>query len=456
MGKIKTLTILLSLTILLNSINVTAFQENIKECQIDLILSKASLDEIDGVRILTVKGSYYEMGFQQGHLLKYECRKNIRALIYKNEQFGFTYSQLLSFWNESKNYIPQKYVDELHGIADGAEVSFYDVAAIQVCFNFIILMDCFGFVAWDDATKSKKLIQVRSTDLPFDFQDPVTGNFAHENQFLLVRKPDEGYASVAPCIAGFTNLAAGINEKMVGIAAHLSGSKDQSHMGPPLRIRTQMAIDESLNADEAIDIILCNKTLGFCLLVSDAKTNNGYAIEISANHSYVGTWNNSVESNYPFWSIKNVVRRTNFFISPEMAQYQRNRYNPGGLIGILKAFFAALKEFFTPGNDPYYNPNLIYPIWRNYKIISRQIDKKWGNLDLQNALQILRETYNGKNDVLLKIMGKFGKNHGFLVSWNQWAVCPETGDLFVSFADRNNYASKNPIHQFNIYELLAL
>jgi len=67
---------------------------------------------------------------------------------------------------------------------------------------------------------------------------------------------------------------------------------------------------------------------------------------------------------------------------------------------------------------------------------------------------IMQNVYNGTTDKFLKMATILTKGHGFLESWNQWVACPETGDMLVSFASYNKYASKNPYHQFNLFELL--
>ena len=52
------------------------------------------------------------------------------------------------------------------------------------------------------------------------------------------------------------------------------------------------------------------------------------------------------------------------------------------------------------------------------------------------------------------LMRKPGKKDGFLVSWNQWTAYPESGDIYVSFANADKYASQNTVHHFNLFELL--
>lgn len=456
--KIKHLAIALTITIIFSSISVTAIvkvsENKLNNFTTTNILKKGWLEKYDGVTILYVNGSHYEMGYQHGSLLKYECLENIRAFLYNSEQLGYSFDQLLYIWNKTEANIPQEYIKELQGLADGIGVTFNEVAATYASFDCLALSNCFGIVAWGPATKSNKLIQARSCDLPLTIKDPVTGKYAHENSILLVRNPDDGFASLIPTVAALLNLNGGINEKAIGIGGHLSNSKDQTFNGLPIRIRIQMLIDQASTAEEAINILTTNRTLGYNYVVSDSKNPIGFAVEATSNLSYAGTWNNPVESKYPFWSIDHVVRRTNFFIEPEIAATQRDRYNPGGIIGFLKATFSLIKKLLNQDNHEIFSSDLIFPIWISYKIISKEIEKQWGTLDLDNTLSILRNVNNGKTSILLAIMAKIGKENGFLASWNQWVACPETGDMSVSFANADKCASKNPVHHFNLFELL--
>ncbi len=441
--------LIISFTIIPSAYTIKA---SLKKEQITNVLNiydKGWLEERNGIKILFINGSHYEMGYQHGSLLKYECLENLRAFLYYSEQMGYSLEKLLKIWDEMKDNVTQDYIDELHGLADGIEVSFDKVAAFYASLNSLGILNCFGFVAWDLATQSNKLIHARSFDLPFFITDPVTGKYAHENCVLIVRKPDNDYASIQFSIALLLNGGGGINEKGIAVGGQLSWSKDQKLDGFPLIIKEQIVQDKASTANEAINLLTTNRTVGVNFIISDSNNNIGYAIETTANHTYVGTWNNSVESNYPFWSIDHVVRRTNFFIEPEIASTQRNRYHPGGFIGLLKLILTLFQK-----NNKVFTPNHMFAIWRNYKCMSKEIEKQWGILNLDNTMSMLRNVYNGKTDILLAIMVRFGKGYGFLESWNQWVACPETGDIMISFANDEKYASRNLVHHFNLFELL--
>ena len=405
-----------------------------EKSNVSSLLEGGHLELRDGVKILFINGTYYEMGYQHGFLLKSEIHENVRALIQRTEEVS-SYETLLNIWNTIKLYVPSCYIEEMQGIADGADISFEELA---VSYMYVVDIDikCFTYVAWADATKDGRLYHTRSLDFGLIIKDPVTGKYIQENSVLIVREPNGGLKSLIPSIAGWINFYQGINEKQVSIGVQVCWSYDQTLKGIPTKFKVQKILDSAEDADEALKILTSNKTLGWNYIISDAKTRVGYAVETTANHTYVGTWNNSVEEKYPFWKIKNVVRRTNFFIEPTLAATQRTRYHPGGLIGFLKVFTG----------DPF------FALWRKYTSMSKEIEKNWGKIDFNSSISLLRKVYTGKTDFFMLIFVNLIKS-GILCDFQQWSACPETGDFVISFADAESYAHETQLHYFNINEL---
>lgn len=391
----------------------------------------------DGVKILYLDGSYYEMGYQHGSILKDEVCENIRAFMNYAERIS-SYENLLDTWNTTEPYVPQCYIDEMQGIADGADVSFEEVA---VFYMVILIMDmkCFTYAAWANATVDGRLYHMRSLDFPLTIKDPVTGKYIQENSILIVRNPEDGLRSLTPSISGFINFYQGINEEKVSIGVQVCWSSDQKLKGIPVMFKIQKILDTAKNVEEAIDILTSDRTLGWNFILSDGKTNEGYAIEITANHTYVGTWDNPIEEKGPFWQIEYVVRRTNFFIDPTMASTQRNFYSIRGIKSFLGLFTG----------------NTFLPLWRKYNSMSKEIKKNWGKIDLNLSISITRKVYTGKTDFLMFIFISLGTN-SILSDFNQWSVCTETGEFVVSFADEKRFSHETELHYFNIYDLLEI
>ncbi len=395
------------------------------------------IEEINGVTVLHVKGSYYEMGFQHGSLLKEKCLQVLRAFIYNAEKFGITYEDLVKFWNIKKEFMPQDYIDEIQGLADGLDLSFEYVSAGHLSGGYTALdkrvfsIECCNFVCRNSATADGKMYHGRSYDLPIWSKDPETGVLViQENQIIVIREPDEGHASIGIGIAGYVGALGGFNEEGVVIGSAGSKSSDETRSGTPIGDILKSVLDHSSTAEEAIGFITENRSYGYNYVISDK--NVSYVIEISANQTYIGTWNDPVESLHPFWEIDNVVRRVNLYLNKSLAYTQREKYNP-------KAFFAWLL-----GKNDY------FPIWRHYRALSIGIERHWGKLNSNSMMNILRNTYNGRIDFLFFI----ATNTRILETWHQWVVCPETGDMWFNLAGNGKSSFKNPTHHVNLFNFL--
>lgn len=398
-------------------------------------LSGGWLEEQSGVTILHVSGSHYDMGYQHGYLLQEQVQQNVRAYLAHSP---VPYEELLGMWDIMKSYLPEAYRQELQGLADGAGLSLEEVAAAYM----VVLvgdMGCFGFSAWGPATADGRLYHARSFDLPMDIQDPVSGRYVHDNSVLIVRHPQDGLASLSPSVAGSMHGGGGINERGIAIGQQVCWSTDQTLHGIPGPFRVQQVLDYASTMDEAIHFLVTNRTLGWNFVVSDAHT-GGYAVEVSANHSYVGTHDSPGEAHPPFWSIDHVVRRTNFFIHPTLAATQREHFDPSG----IKSFVRLVTR-----------TDIFFAVWRSYKVMSEEIEKQWGAMDLNTTMELMRQGYAGNTDWLLRMIIRLAEGTSFNRAWNLWVACPETGDLVVSFAEGDIPAFGTPVRFFNLFSLLG-
>jgi len=393
------------------------------------------LEERDGVRILHLNGSYYDMGYAHGFILRNECLEDLRGFIDFAESYGYSYSDFLGLWDTVKDYIPAEYIEEMQGVADGANVSFEQVAVGNIMAMWV---HCSGFSAWGSATSDGRLYQMRSLDFPVDIRDPLTGRFLQENSVLIVREPFGGLASLDPSFAGFVGSLGGLNEKGIAVEVLSSWSNDEQWNGIPMMFRQRMVLDHASTINEALGILTSNRTCGWNFIVSDGKIPVGYAVETTANHFYVGTWNNSVESTPPFWMLNHVVRRTNIFVAPETASTQRSYYNP-------RFSFIHGKNILGWSKIPSFIP------WRHYKALSKGIEDKVGCIDLNKSIIIARDLYQGKTDFIFSLMVKMR----MYTTLHQWAACPETGEMLISFATADKQAHENPVYDFNLFELVS-
>jgi hypothetical protein len=402
-------------------------------------LENGWIEHRDNITILHLNGTAYDMGVQQGMLLKTEIQENVRACLAFCNEKGFPYQRLLEIWDVMKPLLPQPYIEEMQGIADGSDVSFENISIFN--FGLYSALNCASFSAWGPATSDGRLYHARSSDFPLTVRDPLTGVYLQENQLVIIRKPIIGYASFAPSLAGEVDCESGMNEKGIAVGMLSSWTDNETYQGIEVGFRMRMVLDDAATAEEAIRIITSNRTLGYNFVLSDGKIPKGFELETNANRYYVGTWNTSSESMRPFWAMDHVVRRTNMFVDPTMAASQRKWYNP--------TLFPLLSMVL--GMNPLGKTELSSAgPWVHYTALSKGIQQKWGALNLTNAMALLRAVYLGKTDVRFFLIQR-AKAHTTIY---QWVACPKTGDILLSFATIKKNAFENPVHAFNFFELL--
>jgi hypothetical protein len=436
--KIRQFYIIVSLILITSTVATSKYISKNDE-KICNYLNVGWLEEQNGIKILHLNGSYYDMGYQHGILLKAEILANFNAFCSYVIEKGFTYEEIAHKWEVMEPKIPQGYIDEMNGMADATDLSFENISVFNI--GFYIIVNCGSFAAWGSATFDKRLYHIRSHDFLIKIKDPESETYLVENQVIIIRQPLNQYSSVSLSVAGKVSASDGFNEKEIAAGMLSSWSDDEKFNGISVGFRVRMVLDFASTIDEALDIIISNKTLGYNFIVSDGKIPISYAVETTGNISYAGTWDNPIESTSPFWKIKNVVRRSNMFVDPTNAVTQRKIYD--------SSFFPLLTILFY-GNLMSGTIISAARTWLHYVAISKGIESVWGNLDLNTSMSLLRNIYHGKTDIRFFIMQLFK----MYSTPYQWVICPENGDFVLSFADRNKNAFENPVHYFNFYQLL--
>ena len=421
-----------------SSINISKKYEN-KISEVEEFLNRGWLEERNGIRILHLNGSSYNMGYQHGFLLKDEICANFNTFYNWIIERGFSYEDLAEKWNVMKPLLPQCYIEEMQGMADASGLSFENISVLNV--GFYLVVNCGSFSAWDLATIDNRLYHARSHDFPIKIKDPETGIYLVETQVIIIRNPIDSYSSVSPSEAGMVSASDGFNEKQIAAGMLSSWTNDETVQGINVGFRIRMVLDFASTIDEAINILISNKTLGYNFIVSDGKIPISYAVETTANLSYTGSWDNPSESKSPFWDIENVVRRSNMFVNLTTASTQREQYNPS----IFPLLSLILKRNPMSGTSI-----SAAGTWLHYVAISKGIESRWGKLDLNKTMNVLRSIYHGKTDIRFFIMQIFG----IYSTPYQWVMCPDNGDFVISFATRVKNAFENPVNYFNFYELL--
>jgi hypothetical protein len=239
------------------------------------------LDEIGGYRVLHVKGEPYEMGYQQGALLRDDIRENIRFLFdvkAKEMTLDVKGVKLLDprrviqgIVSQQRKFIPERFFDEMRGIADGAGVDVQDV----VVANFIPeLFHCSGFALSGSATKDGTLYHGRILDYGCDWR-------LQEHAVLTIAEPRGRIPFVNVTYAGFIGSVTGMNAERISIGE--MGGGGMGHWdGVPMAFLVRMVLEEADVLDRAVGIFRNNpRTCEYYFVIADGQTGKAVGMEAS-------------------------------------------------------------------------------------------------------------------------------------------------------------------------------
>lgn len=239
------------------------------------------LEEVNGYRVLHVKGTPYEMGYQQGALLKEDIRSNVHYLFevkgqeLKVELGGIKLLDpkrvIAGIAAQQKKHVPARFFEEMQGIADGAEMSVQDI----VVANFIPeLFHCSGFALSGSATKDGTLYHGRILDYGCDWR-------LQEHAVLTVAEPEGKIPFVNVTYAGFVGSVTGMNARKVSIGE--MGGKGLGHWdGVPMAFLVRMVLEQADTLDQAIAIFRDHpRTCEYYFVIADGKTGQGVGMEAS-------------------------------------------------------------------------------------------------------------------------------------------------------------------------------
>ena len=243
------------------------------------------LEEVDGARVLHLKGTSREMGFQHGTLLKADIREQVRFLFdvkakeFKPEILGLKVPLdarrlILSISQLQRKYTPAKYYDEMRGIAEGSGVPLDDIVAA----NFIPEMfHCSGFALGGSATKDGTLYHGRILDYGCDWK-------LQDHAVLVVAEPEGSIPFVNVTYSGFIGSVTGMNAKKISIGE--MGGGGQGHWeGVPMALLVRMALEEADDLDGAVAVFRDHpRTCQYFYVIADGKTGRGVGMEASWNN----------------------------------------------------------------------------------------------------------------------------------------------------------------------------
>ncbi len=462
------------------------------------ILAKASFETKDGVKILKMKGTPYEMGYQHGYLLA----EGIGTMINTTIQATIAYISLATgndlktseeWFNigqaDAEPFLPDEFKQEMQGICDGC-----NDAGVPVTLQQIMLWNtnydqwciyahphywhptegagkrplahifkgaggCSSFSAWGEAAGGDgKMIFCKDED---NFNMP--GQL--DNRMMFIADPDDGYGHVFFSYPGMIGLDGGFNEAGFEMMTQLNSMKDETMKGCGIGIFTRLLLTHVNTVEGAIEIF--NKyprCAGIAYHVADSINKKAAVVETSAAQ---------VAVRYPVTGENFLYQANNSNCYPGWMGYEGyNMVNDQKLVNELTDV-STIQAWQTSLRDP---ENLYVQAPSRVERYGELIKLYYGNITVENAQTIMSDLYDPytqktrekwepsvSNNILCTICALYpdetftanpplGQFKAHIA--NMWSLIayPETGDFWIAINDFP--AEYGGYVKFNLKELL--
>lgn len=417
-----------------------------------IINTHSKLIKKNNIFCLKVSGSPYQIGFQQGQMLKEYLKDSVYQVFSK-----YTLNTLKSstkikstalatlvnkFLNKKSqqfiNKIPNDLKEEIKGFCEGANISYskyLECFVFPETINYLIhrgikynyatnthlsgaeLLGCSSFAVKGRATENGELIFGRNFDsfgLGFWDKYPLVAYVEPENGFKYVNISSVG---INPAVI------TGMNEEKITYALHKNYTSEYSEENLPILALGNLVLKNADSIEKAIEIIKTNKSnSGWSIFLTDGKSKETCVVEICCDKVKIRK------------QIDDVLVCTNSYLSPDFHDYE-----------------TVINPIFNISSNT------------RYQRITTLCNKHFMSLNVEKVSQILGDRYDltseeekiygytiSKNDTVSSVIFSPEKNN-FWVAGGTVPVCNSDYEFFtMNFDDiAKNEGLKIPTQFFS-------
>ena len=217
-----------------------------------------------GIKLVYLTGSPYEIGFAHGKLCKNEI-KNVNKIYwdyydYHNKQPD---DKWLPLSRNLESFIPQEYILEMKGIADGSGIEYDKILFLNTLTTISMADGCFAFAFKDNESK---IITFRQIDI-------ATNSPYAKKMTLYIIKPQLGYGFAAFLNPGMVSGETGMNEKGITVSENNIHIKQTEWDIMPINHLSRSALQYSESINDVDRFLKEQKVYPSRLLFVSSKKN---------------------------------------------------------------------------------------------------------------------------------------------------------------------------------------
>ena len=272
------------------------------------ILSAAHRETIDGLRVVHLAGTPYEMGVQHGVL----CLDEIRA--FRREAYAYMATLIASAFRlplvsfrglplglarlvtrplllrQVRAYVPftpREYLEEMRGIAEGASVQLLEALLVNAVWEMYLAGGCSEFAVRGHKSADGELLHGYN----YDLADPAHA-FINPYLALIFSRPSNGCAFAQVNTVGCVGANAGLAARGISVAWDNTHLRSESLLlaGIPRRCTPfELALRHLLqyadSVEAGIEIVRRHlpRPMADIIIVGDGQANRAVAMEMAGN-----------------------------------------------------------------------------------------------------------------------------------------------------------------------------
>lgn len=232
------------------------------------------LEDIDGTRVLFLKGTPEEMGRQHGVLLKPQIREVTERMLY-GVGVGSSFTKGRWFFGEIEHaqsrlgpFISERTYREMDALALASGLEKEEVRLVNF---FSELFHCSGFALYGSATAGGKMYHGRVLDY-------LKGVGLEQSATVTIFQPDQGHAWVNVGYAGSVGSVTAMNAKHISIG-EMGGRGEGNWDGKPMAQLMREVMEKAATLDEAVAILRRGpRTCEYFYVIADANSRRAVGI----------------------------------------------------------------------------------------------------------------------------------------------------------------------------------
>lgn len=310
--------------------------------------------------VLHIEGSPFEMGYTHGLHLKEKIRQNIENHL-KNPS-SLSEEALIKVKAFSEKIpsilpnIPQKYIEEMEGVAKGADVPFSDILWLNL---FPEMFHCCAVTVQAKASLDGSLYHARLLDY-------AVGKDLQSSAVLLVVKPENSIPFLSVTYAGFIGCITGMNAEKISLG-EIGGLGYGKWDGIPMSFLLRSLLEKATCLNEAKEILSnAKRTCEYYYIVGDGKTSESFACYATSTQ------------------IKFLAPGIEYQITPASSLDQDHLFKTEAPLTLEESSL-----FFSQPKDTLLLTGVIAP--ERYPILEKRILDNYGSIDAEKLIEIIKQ-----------------------------------------------------------------